>query len=179
MENVSGFSRSVRILIPRMLVPLYEIRNNRNVGHVGGDVDPSHMDALCVVSMAKWILAELVRLFHAVDTGAATIVVESLIEREVPVIWEADGQRRVLQPGLSTRDKVLLLLYATPEAVKDADLMSWIEYGHVSRFRSNILGQAHSDRLVEYNAKTRFVRLSPLGMKYVEENLPLSAIPFT
>ena len=28
--------RSLRILIPRMLLPLYEIRNNRGVGHVGG-----------------------------------------------------------------------------------------------------------------------------------------------
>jgi hypothetical protein len=39
------FPRSVRIQIPRMLTALYEIRNNRNVGHVGGDVDPNHMDA--------------------------------------------------------------------------------------------------------------------------------------
>ena len=31
--------RSLRILIPRLLPALYEIRNNRNVGHVGGDVE--------------------------------------------------------------------------------------------------------------------------------------------
>src|SRR5438132_11109712 len=37
--------RSLRILIPRMLVALYEIRNNRGVGHVGGDVIPNFLDA--------------------------------------------------------------------------------------------------------------------------------------
>lgn len=34
----SKFPRSVRIQIPRVLIAFYEIRNNRGVGHVGGDV---------------------------------------------------------------------------------------------------------------------------------------------
>ena len=48
---------SLRILIPRMLPALYDIRNNRGVGHVGGDVDPNLMDATAVYSSASWILA--------------------------------------------------------------------------------------------------------------------------
>src|SRR5438034_1154534 len=46
--DAARFPRSVRIQIPRMLVALYEIRNNRGVGHVGGDVVPNHMDAVAV-----------------------------------------------------------------------------------------------------------------------------------
>src|ERR1044071_265256 len=35
MENLpTALGRSVRIQLPRMLIALYEIRNNRNVGHV-------------------------------------------------------------------------------------------------------------------------------------------------
>jgi len=48
-----------------MLIAQYEIRNNRGVGHVGGDVDQNHMDAKIVVEMAKWTIAELIRLFHS------------------------------------------------------------------------------------------------------------------
>src|SRR5439155_8903397 len=33
----SGFSRSVRIQIPRLLIAIYELRNNRSIGHVGAD----------------------------------------------------------------------------------------------------------------------------------------------
>src|SRR5215210_4062315 len=55
------FPRSIRIQIPRMLMGMYEIRNNRGVGHVGGDVDPNEMDAVAILQLAKWILAELVR----------------------------------------------------------------------------------------------------------------------
>src|ERR1700726_3949566 len=55
--------RSLRVLIPRVLPALYEIRNNRGVGHVGGDVDPNYLDATAVYGMASRVLAELVRIF--------------------------------------------------------------------------------------------------------------------
>lgn len=60
--------RSLRILIPRVLPSLYEIRNNRGVGHAGGDVDPNFMDATAVYGMASWTLAELIRIFHGLST---------------------------------------------------------------------------------------------------------------
>lgn len=44
-SDPARFSRSVRIQIPRLLIAVYELRNNRAIGHVGGDVDPNHMDA--------------------------------------------------------------------------------------------------------------------------------------
>jgi len=40
LENETSLPRSFRILIPRLLPSLYEVRNNRNVGHVGGEIDP-------------------------------------------------------------------------------------------------------------------------------------------
>jgi len=71
-----------------MLIALYEFRNNRDVGHVGGDVDANHMDAACVLGMSRWILAELVRVFHNLPPEEAAEVVESLTTRESAAIWE-------------------------------------------------------------------------------------------
>ncbi len=89
--------RSLRILIPRTLLAMYEIRNNRNVGHVGGDVNPNFMDATVVYSMASWTLAELVRIFHNISTQEAQALVDSLVERKSPLIWELEDikMRRV------------------------------------------------------------------------------------
>ena len=56
LENNTGVPRSFQILIPRVLPALYEIRNNRSVGHVGGDVDPSHMDSAAVLAMCNWVM---------------------------------------------------------------------------------------------------------------------------
>ena len=61
-----------------MLIALCEVRNNRGVGHVGGDVDPNHMDAACVLEMSKWVMSELVRVFHDTSTEDATAAVDSL-----------------------------------------------------------------------------------------------------
>jgi hypothetical protein len=167
------FPRSVRIQIPRMLMALYEIRNNRGVGHVGGDVSANHMDAVVVLSMAKWIVAELVRLFHSTDVTTATQIVDALTERELPIIWTVAGKRRVLSQGLSMKQKMLLLLYSSAEPVKEGDLVEWLEHSNPSVFRRDVLRVAHKERLIEYDAKGKLVHLSPLGTKFVEANLPL------
>ena len=77
---------SPRIQIPRMIVALYEIGNNRGVGHAGGDVDPNQMDATAVLYMSKWLMAELVRILHGLTTDEATDIVEALVEREIALV---------------------------------------------------------------------------------------------
>ena len=78
---------------------LYEIRNNRNVGHVGGDVDPNHMDAVCVLQMSKWIVAELIRVLHQLPSTRPPRL-DALVEREVPLVWKVGGRKRVLEPDV-------------------------------------------------------------------------------
>jgi hypothetical protein len=72
--------RSLRVLVPRLLPFLYEIRNNRGVGHVGGDVNPNHEDAEAVLAMSSWLMAELVRIFHGVTLPEAQAAVDSLVQ---------------------------------------------------------------------------------------------------
>lgn len=169
-----GFPRSIRILIPRMLIALYEIRNDRGVGHVGGDVDPNHMDALVVVQMSKWIMSELVRVFHDVDVEQATQIVESLIEKELPIVWEIAGRRRVLDHTLPKKDQMFLLLYQHSGPVQEKELVDWVEHSNATVFRKDVIKPAHKKRLIEYNQVEGLVHLSPNGIKYVEDNLPLS-----
>jgi hypothetical protein len=169
--EASAAPRSIRIQIPRMLIALYEIRNNRNVGHVGGDVDPNHMDAVCVLQMAKWIMSELVRVLHDVATEEATAIVDGLADRETPLIWEVNGKKRVMNTGLSMRAKSLLLLHASNGPVPETDLVSWIEHSNPSVYRRDVLRPAHKNRMVEYDADARTVQISPLGIAHVEEDL--------
>lgn len=170
-QNPATFPRSVRIQIPRMLIALYEIRNNRGVGHVGGDVDPSHMDATCVLQMSKWIMAELIRVFHNVSVGEANKTVDSLSERELSLLWVVNGVTRVLDTTLSMLDKTLLLLYQSPAGLKEQDLLKSIEHTNASVYRRDVLRKAHKKRLLEYNSNDRLVTISPLGARKVENDL--------
>lgn len=171
LEQAAAVPRSVRIQVPRMIVALYEIRNNRNVGHVGGDVDPNHMDAVCVLQMSKWIMAELIRVLHQMPADDAAELVDALVEREVPLVWKVDHKKRVLDPDLSMKDKALLLLHATAGPVAEADLVSWVEHSNPSVFRRDILRRAHAAKLIEYDQTARTATISPVGVAYVETRI--------
>jgi hypothetical protein len=166
------FSRSVRIQVPRMLVALYEVRNNRGVGHVGGDVDPNLMDATAVVAMSRWIVAEIVRVFHAVTVDEAQDLVETIVERTLPIIWKIGDVVRVLKPKMAAKDKALVLLYHARAWVDEDTLRAWAEYANSSMFRS-ILKQCHKEKLIEYDGDKRRATLSPPGIAYVEESISL------
>jgi hypothetical protein len=163
--------RSIRIQIPRMLIALYEVRNNRNVGHVGGDVDPSHMDAVCVLQIAKWIVAELIRALHDLSVEEATALVDALVERDTPLVWVVGGKKRVLATGLTMREKALILLHATVGPVAEQDLVTWLEHSNASVFRRDVLRRAHGERLWEYDADAKTIVLSPLGIGAAEDLL--------
>src|ERR1700693_3077238 len=173
LSSASG-PRSVRIQIPRMLIALYEIRNNRNVGHVGADVDPNHMDATAVYSMVKWIMSELVRIFHAISPEEASVVVDALTEREIPLLWRIGDRIRVLGTGLSARDKTLVLLYGSTGALPIRDVAASIEYKNVSQFREKVLRPAHRIDLIHFDEKADTLLLSPVGARHVEQNIPLT-----
>jgi hypothetical protein len=159
---------SLRILLPRMLPPLYDIRNNRGVGHVGGDVDPNQMDATAVYSMSSWIMAELIRIFHDVSTKVAQQAVDALVERKMPLIWDTGTAKRVLDTGLNARQQTLVLLYQTFDEVRDVDLTNWVEYSTASMYRKNILEKLHKERLINYDRKAKTAKISPKGSSYVE-----------
>lgn len=171
LSKAADQPRSIRIQIPRMLIALYEIRNNRSVGHVGGEVSPNRMDATAVLAMSKWVVAELIRVFHVTDVRSATATVNALVEREVASVWDVDGAKRVLVKGISRRDQVLLLLYSTPGAVQAPTLASWLEQQRFAYFARDVLRPLHAERYVEFNEKTRDVQLSPLGVERVERQL--------
>ena len=171
LEGETSAPRSLRIQIPRMIVALYEVRNNRNVGHVGGDVDPNHMDAVCVLQMAKWIVAELVRVLHNRTVDEAAEIVDALVEREIPLVWEVGDKLRVLDTKLSMKDKALILLHARSGPMEEEDLAEYVEHSNPSVFRRDVLRRAHAAKLLEYGDQSRMVTISPLGIQHAEELL--------
>lgn len=159
--------RAARIQIPRMIMALYEIRNNRGVGHAGGDVDPNHMDATTVVYMSKWVVAELVRLLHGLTTDEATGLVDALVEREIALVWKSGEKRRVLAAGLTLKKGTLLLLAGVAEAT-EADLFSWLEQRRASDYRDRVLRPMHKARLIEFDEKAGAITLLPPGVEAAE-----------
>ena len=174
MENEDPLlPRAIRIQIPRMIIALYEIRNNRGVGHSGGDVNPNHMDANAVLYMSKWLMSELVRIFHNIDTVTATKIIDSIVERKFSIVWEVNGIKRILNQSMTMKDKTLLLLYQSKDSVQESTLIKWLEHSNPSVLRRDVFRVLHKNKFIEFDEITHTLHLSPKGIKYVEESIEL------
>lgn len=98
LENETSLERGLRLLAARILPALYEIRNNRDSGHVGGEVNSNEMDATYALAASSWILSELIRVFHNTTTEAAEEAVKQISELRTPAIWSNGEVRRVSSP---------------------------------------------------------------------------------
>jgi hypothetical protein len=161
-------SESYRIHIPRVLVSIYNIRNKRGVGHIGGDVNPNRTDSTYLVACADWVMAELFRTHYQCSLDEAQRIADSIVQRHLALVHELEKNKRVLLPTLTHRDQTLLLLASVfPERVLVNDLITWIEPVNKSRYRNTVLRKLHSERFVEFNDVGWCVILPP-GFRYVE-----------
>lgn len=160
-------NESFRIHIPRVLVTIYNIRNKRGVGHLGGDVNPNSADSSLLVACADWVMAELFRIYYQCPLDEAQNIVNALVQRRLGLIHETDNIKRVLLPSLSQRNQTILLLSSVyPNKVSIDELVKWIEPSNKSRYQNSILRQLHKERLIEYN-NSGWCTILPTGLSYV------------
>ncbi len=162
--NSSG-DDSYRIHIPRALLTVYGIRNKRGVGHLS-NVSPNHLDATFIVSSVKWVLAEIVRINSSYRPDETSRIVDHIVDRSVEGIWESSDITRILVEGLSLKEQIIFLLYATNETF-DQKILEIIEYKNRAYFKRT-LKQLHSARYIEYRP-TGECLISPKGIAYAEE----------
>jgi hypothetical protein len=159
--------RSFQILIPRLLPALYEVRNNRSVGHVGGDVNPNQMDSMLVLSTCNWIMGELIRFYHGLSTNEAQQVVDALVEIRIPVVWSDGTKKRILQLSLKLPDQISLLVATCVPDVTASDVLLWTEAPNKARFM-RVVRDLHKKRYVDFDKSTDKIKILPPGSAYVK-----------
>jgi hypothetical protein len=164
------FPDSIRIHIPRILRAIYDIRSKRGVAHIG-EINPNRMDATFVVSACDWIMAEFIRLYHTDDINEAQIIIDSIVERKVPIIEEFGDDLKVLDPNLTVADKILLILYKKhPKYVSTSDLKNWIKTKSATHI-TTVLRQLDGDAKIYSKRKENVI--TKKGIEYVEKKLSM------
>jgi hypothetical protein len=142
---------SFRLFVPRLARLLLDIRNRRDVAHVGGDVSANLADSILICHCSDWLLTEIVRHFYSCSIEDARRIALAISEVHIPVVAEVDGFIRVQNTALDAKDKTLVVMYyKTPSRVKDAELAKWIRYTNLSRYKSNILSKLDDQALLHY-----------------------------
>lgn len=166
-ENAKG-DESFRLNVPRILYAMSTTRNKRSVAHTN-EVIANKMDALYMLTAVKWCLGEIIRVKAKIAPNEINELIEGLFQREHEIVWMSDTTTRILNPGVSSNNQVLLLLYFK-EKMTDFDLKNAIEYKNYTNFRNKVLKKLHKERLIEYQINGECLLLPP-GIKKVEEEL--------
>jgi len=164
------FDDSLRLHIPRALKAIYGIRSKRGVGHTG-EVDANLMDATLVMAVCDWVMAELIRLHHDCSADEAQNIVDRLVKRSVPIIYDRDGIKTLLKQTSYEEATLLFLHYEGEKDVPLGDLCKWVTHPNVTNFRNRILRKLHTEKKIYLDEKTRLCRILPPGLQYVEENI--------
>lgn len=169
-ENQTKMNDSIRFHIPRVAIAIYNIRNKRGVGHVGGDdVSPNEQDSMFVSNGVDWITAELIRIHYQFTFSEAQQLVDSLAQRRIPLVFRIGNKKRVLSSRLNFSQCTLLLLASEfPNGLKDKTIWEWLDHSNFSAFKRDVLHTLHEKRLIEYDDENCIIL--PPGLKLVEEN---------
>ena len=171
LENYNKKSgRALCIQVPRILLGLYELRNNRAIGHVSRDVSPNHMDAEFFLRGMKWVMAEFVRQFSQLPLDDSQALVEAVTARTFHIVWSNGGVRRVLEPAKTAGQRVLILLYAEGKRVTVAQLQTWAEYKNSTDFKRKVLKDLHKKALIQFDEAKGAVEILPPGQTFVENS---------
>jgi hypothetical protein len=171
LENLPSTNahESLRIHIPRALWSVYGVRNRRDVGHIGGDVNPNRADAYFVVAVCDWVLAELIRLTFNCPLIQAQGMVDNLVERRVPIIQDFGSFPKILRTDLSIPDRILALAYRTgANGVAVQDLQKWLKPAKPSAVGVAVL---RLDRKALLHREDDQCLITLSGIRYVEENM--------
>jgi len=164
------FDDSLRLHIPRTLRAIYGIRSKRGVGHTG-EVDANLMDATLVMAVCDWVMAELIRLYHEWSADEAQSIVDRLVKRSVPIIYDRDGIKTILRQASYDEATLLFLYYEGEKDVPVGNLSRWVGYPNVTIFKKSILEKLHTEKKLYLNEKARLCRILPPGLQYVEESI--------
>lgn len=172
----AGLNDSVRLLMPRILQLVYDVRNKRNIGHTGGEVDENFADATLALNCCNWVLAELTRLYYTGDIDQAQKIVDSIVEIKLPVIQDFDGFLKVLDPDLSIPSKVLVLLHhRVKEGATFEDLVNWIGKSERRSLQKRLAEMIH-DGHVHFNGNNQKFVITLAGEKRLASSIHKNTI---
>jgi len=177
----NSFPQSLRIQIPRTLQIMYDIRNKRDIGHVGGDVNANYTDATLSLTCCNWVMTEFIRIYFTTNIDTAQKMVNSIIKVRIPLIQDFNGFLKVLDPKLSVPDKIMALLYYRDnEGASVDELDNWFKEQTSLNYIKTALGRLEHDRAfihideISENWVQNICLITETGKRYVEQNIELS-----
>jgi hypothetical protein len=171
VENDVSLPDGLRFHVAKCSEILMDIRNKRDVGHLGTDIDVKEMDAQLVMRLAAWTLAEIIREEGNLPAKDAQVLIDRLSAKRLPLVENVGGDLVVVATDLSPTERALVALYrAFPQPMSIKALKAAVSYQNVTRFRGMLCKQAKAGIT---HVKGDDVYLTAKGVAWVENNIAM------
>jgi len=107
--------RRTALHLCRALRTIYKFRSQRGAVHIDPDYTANEMDSTLIMSLARWAMSELLRVFWTGPKVAVALVVREIVRFEVPAILVIDSKPLVLRTDCTVEQEILLLLHNAGE----------------------------------------------------------------
>lgn len=138
-EQFTALPRSIRIQIPRILVCVYEFRNNSGFAHVSNERVALKADARVISQNLRWAFSVFCDAYSNLPTGDVDKVVELMSAPTAETVWTYGEAMAVTVPGLNAREEALLILSSRGGDVSIEELAAGVAYQNKSRFKREVL----------------------------------------
>lgn len=173
VQNNPAVPEGLRFHVLRCAELLLDIRNRRDVGHLGADIDVSEMDSRLVLRLVSWVMAEIVREETQLPSDEAQAIIDRLSSREMSMVEIVDGDLLVTATQFEAIERALIALYHSfPNPVNINTLRESVRYANKTRF-NKLLEKKASEALIHIKGENIF--LTGKGAAFVDENIRLSS----
>lgn len=107
--------RRTALHLSRVLRTIYKFRSQRGAVHIDPDYTANEMDSTLIVSLSRWTVSEILRVFWKGSTADIAQVIREIVRFEVPAILVIDNKPLVLRTDCSVEEEILLLLHNAGE----------------------------------------------------------------
>lgn len=171
VRSATGLPDGIRFHVTSCAELLMDVRNKRDVAHLGDAVDVKGMDAHLVMRLAAWALSEIVREESGLPSSEVQYAVDRLSERRLALVEEIDGHEIVVATDLPAVQRALVALYHRyPSRITLTDLKSAVQYQNASRLRS-LMADRVRNAIVHIDDNG--YRLTAKGAQWVERNIDM------
>jgi len=171
VRNNTSLPDGLRFHVSKCAEILMDIRNRRDVAHLGAAINVDEMDAHLIMRIAAWILAEIVREESGLSAQDAQALIDRLSARRLSLVEEVGGDLVVVATNLLAKERALVALYsAYPEPMTINTLRKAVGYQNSTRFRRMLQDEVKAGIT---HIKGDDVYLTQKGAAWVDRNIDL------
>jgi len=160
----------LRIHIARLSRVLYDFRTRKKSVHLKA-VDPHLIDASLIFNISTWIFIEI---FKESGISQPEDGIRLLFTRKIPLVQGVGGILRTTNPKLFGTQRILLLLYASPNGLTDDQLFNSTrqKIKNLKHLRTNLKNMDKNDLVhqVEKGKWVLFGKGFPEAEKLIEKH---------